>query len=620
MISTTANFQAALAAYRNGPIIKLITIQNYSRVFTNYQTGVSGQYNWLVSMDDTSININDLEGGADQTTLNFTVRDVGGAITAAFPSFTFEGKIVTVQIGFVGLARADFATIWTGYVDQVDSANSNLEYYFTCLDISSKLNQVVYQTGDNGLPTSSDNIKTLSGHPLNILLDILQNQITGLGAQYIDSNKIIAYRDGPFAGIQFVYHLSQAPAAGDFIKSQILKQLGGYLWVNAAGQITVNFFAPLLGPNAQYKLSPLVRSINNPWKATDATYPYTNFAGGTPITIAVSLNQSITIQYVSGTLRANVFSEVTPYDADGNPGTSGTGGGHGNDSQHPGKYTATCNSGALLGAFTDASGNVISTPFLIGVGPVTKTVPNGAAFLSIGVNTTRFDQGDGAGWLLSVTLQTPSFSTVTLGPSSWTTVPAAEQTTMVNTVLFQFDKDDATPDASGNYGAQTTEEYAPSVSAYGQFGEVQIQADGMRAAFQGFLLAFETARLIFFRYGLKNLTFNQNAADAQVIMMLLEPGDVVDVTHSQIPDRKAGVIGITNKPFEILNKTIKWTDMVVNLTMLDASYLNNFGSFLFTPDAQGTFAASSSGDRAKYMFMCNDSDVYSTGDPGNVLG
>jgi hypothetical protein len=219
MISSTANFQTALTAFKNGQLIFLVTIAGYSRVFTNYPTGVGGQYDWIESVDDINQTIQAIEGGADQTSWGFTVQDKTGLVTADFPGFTFEGKQVTVQVGFVGLAQVDFCTIFTGIVDTVANANSNNSYYFTCLDISAKLAQVVYVTGDDGInPVSSKNLKTINGHPLDILLDILSNKI-GLPGGQIDTTKIQAYRDGPFSGVQFTFRLSQSVTAHDFNSS-----------------------------------------------------------------------------------------------------------------------------------------------------------------------------------------------------------------------------------------------------------------------------------------------------------------------------------------------------------------------------------------------------------------
>jgi hypothetical protein len=456
MISATANFLSALSTFRNGKILYIITIAGYSKVFTNYASGVAGQVPWLRSLDDSSTSINDLDGGADQVSVSFIVQDRLALITADFPSFTFEGKQVTIQMGLPGLAQADFVTIFTGFIDTVASANKNADYYFTCNDISSQLSQVIYLTGDDGQPISSDHPKTLLAHPLDLMTNILSVQV-GLAGGLIDTTKINNYRDGVFSGIQFQFHLTQSVTASDFIKNQLLKPLGGYLWVNSLGAITVNFFYPLSAP------SPIA----------------------------------------------------------------------------------------------------------------------------------------------------------TLGPKAWLTIPEAEQLDIINTVQFQFDKDDATADASGNYLAQDTEIYGPSVAKYGtQFGEQTISADGLRSGFQGFFTARMVSRMIFGRYGLKNLKFDQAAPDSIWATCLLEPGDIIAITHPQVPDRTAGVMGVTNKLFEILNRTFKFSTGTMNFTMLDASYLSTFGLFKISPDGQADYTAGSN----TYMYLCDDTDKYTNGDAAHTLG
>lgn len=420
---------------------------------------------WLVSIDDLSQTIQDLDGGADVGNLCFTAQDFGAAITGDFPSFVFEGAEVVLVTGLPGLAGVDFCTLWTGFIDTVASANSNLEYYFSCLDTLSKLNQIVFQKADNGGVTSGQNFRTVHDNPMNILLEILQGEIvnpdqtTGLDPALIDTATIEAYRDGPLAGLKFLFNITQPPNALDFIKNQIMKPLGGYVFCNALGQVTVAFFYPIAGPVTQ----------------------------------------------------------------------------------------------------------------------------------------------------------------ATLGPHAWTSIPEAEQTDMVNTVEIQFDKDDADVNASGNYDSDVVLEYAPSYQKYGIVGEHVIQADGLRSSFLGYFIAYFVAWMIFYRYGFKNLKFDQNAADSLWSTMRLESGDVVDVTHPQIPDRQAGVMGITNKPFQILDKKWNFTEGRVTLSMIDASYLAKFGFFEIAPNGEADYTAASSSDQDTYMFETANG-VYSNGNPGNVLG
>jgi hypothetical protein len=457
MIPATSTFQTALATFRAGKLPAVITIAGYSRVFTKgLAAPATGQYQWLVSVDDFATSINDLDGGANTATLGFAVQDRGGAITADFPGFVFEGKLVTLQIGLPGLALTDFPVFFTGYIDSVASNNGNTEYYFLCSDTSTKLAKVIYTEGDSGNPTDSSNPRTLNGNPMDMLLEILGTEV-GLTTSFYDVATIEAYRDTIFSGVNFLFHLTAPPAAADFIKNQIMKPLGGYMWVNSAGKISVKFFYPLAGP------------------------------------VAVQ----------------------------------------------------------------------------------------------------------------------------TLGPSTWTTLPVAEQTDMVNTVLFQFDADAS---GSSNYRSNDTESYGPSVAMYDTYGELTIASDGMRSAFQGFSTAHLVARMVFMRYGFKNLKFDQNAPDAHWQACRLEPGDIVAVTHPNVPDRQAGVMGITAKLFEVLDRTIKFNTGLCMVTLLDATYLSSFGLFLIAPTGEDDWTTASSPDKAKYMFMSDDTGKYSDGATAHILG
>lgn len=468
MISATTNFKAALAAYRAGDIIYRLELTQldgtaYGRVFTNFYDGANAD--WIESINDLSISINDLEGTMNQATFDLVVSDIGGAITADMPTTTFEGMQAILKVGFPGLAAIDYCTVFFGYVDSVDSTNDNLSYKFNLSDMTAKLSKVIYQTGDNGGPTSSDNIKTLNAHPIDLLLDILLNQVKYPASQ-VDVAGLQAYRDGPFAGMQFLFHLNQPQAALDFITKQLLVPLGGYLWASAGGVITAQFFYPVAGPVA-------------------------------------------------------------------------------------------------VGNF---------------------------------------------------------------GPDTWLKIPEANQVgpsashQMVNTLQVSFDKDDAASNSSGNYMSISVNEYGPSVSKYNQYGEHTIQADGMRSGFQGFFIAALTARLIFMRYGFKNLMFDENSADSIWNTLLFESGDIIAVTHPQVVDRQAGVVGIVNKLFVILDKKINFNLGTTTFTMLDAGYLSTFGFYKIPPRTEPYYTAATTLDKGKYMFFCGQDGKYSNGDAGHTLG
>lgn len=464
MIAVTSNYAAALASYSNGKIVYVVEIDGYARKFSNDPD--YGTQDWLGDIDDFTLSVEDISGSWDQVSFGFAVQDRGQAITADLASTTFEGKQVTIKTGFPGLAYADFATLFGGVIDSVSSINSNLDYYFNIMDIQQVLSQVVFLTGNDGVNApSTDNPLTLLGHPLDLAASILLGQM-GLDSSLVNTAKLDAYRDGPFAGMEFEFNVTQSPAAIDFISNQLMKPLGGYVWVNSKGQVDFNFFYPLAGPVAVFEFTP------DTW----LSYP---------------------------------------------------------------------------------SADQLSS------------------------NTSR---------------------------------------DMINTVQFQFDKDDSEASSSGNYLAQDTEEYGPSVSKYGIYGEQVIPADGLRSAFQGFFIAKLVSRLIFLRYGLKNLLIDSNAADSLWGTMRLEPGDIVAVTHPFIPNRKTGVMGITRQLFEVISKSVHFSEGTCTYSLLDASYLSAFGFFQIAPATHDDYAASSSADRRQYMFMTDDTGVYTNADKGNVLG
>lgn len=212
---------------------------------------MSSGYDWLVSIDDLKISVSDLDGGADLADLVFTVQDFGQQLTADLATFTFEGKECRLLAGFAGMVVSDYATLFTGQIDTVESANGNTEYTFTASDVNiKKLTQKIYTVGDDGFGTSSNHPHTISAHPLDVLVDALGR--AGVSSAKIDTAKIHFYRDVPFNGYKFTFNLTSAPTAKDFIDNELMKPLGMYLWVNNLGVISINSFYPALSGDGTY--------------------------------------------------------------------------------------------------------------------------------------------------------------------------------------------------------------------------------------------------------------------------------------------------------------------------------------------------------------------------------
>lgn len=244
MIQTTPQFDAANAVLLKTPVY-LVEIDSYKYNLSNMVVPNTSFSPWLVGLDDLTQVISDLAGGSDVGTFAFTVQDRNNAITATFPCFTFEGSKVTLKVGFLGMDPLNYALIWSGTIDTIDSANDNADYYITCTDKKQLLSKVIFSLSDDGINvTDSTHLRSFSGHPLDILIAILEDEFGMVPNIDFDLDKIVSYRDVLFNGAQFSFKMSKAPTALDFIEKELMVPLGGYIWTDEKDRLTVNFFFP----------------------------------------------------------------------------------------------------------------------------------------------------------------------------------------------------------------------------------------------------------------------------------------------------------------------------------------------------------------------------------------
>jgi hypothetical protein len=179
-----------------------------------------------------------------------------------------------------------------------------------------------------------------------------------------------------------------------------------------------------------------------------------------------------------------------------------------------------------------------------------------------------------------------------------------------------------------NFTTEVVRPYNPSILKYGMYGQQIIESKGLRSGLNGIFLGSVAAFLIFLRYGMKALCCGDNGKnvssdpiDAIWAAALIEPGDFVTLTHPQVPDRVAGVIGIVGKTFVVMDRTWQFFAGNVQLKLIEfgGSTGSLFIGFLITSDGEADYTSASSGDKQTFMFLCNDSDQYSNGDPANTL-
>lgn len=221
----------------------LLTITGYSRVLTLGDTQTAGQHPWVSEIGPLRLAVQDLRGGSSMGDLEVEALDKDGSITSDLAGITLEGRAATLKHGFAGMNQADYLTMLTGKVDRVENAGDNTAYRFVVKDNGRLLRKAIYTTGDKGGPTSGDDPKTKKGNPLDILIDILDNEV-GMPK---DATAITDIRDQLFAGLQFDFSLKTAPEAKQFIERELLMPLGCWGFVDELGQYTIRCYWPLPG-------------------------------------------------------------------------------------------------------------------------------------------------------------------------------------------------------------------------------------------------------------------------------------------------------------------------------------------------------------------------------------
>lgn len=451
MITVDSSWDTANAVLAKQPYVSL-EIAGYSKIFTTRDDGVTGHYPWIAEdgVGDIDYSTDPLNGTSELQDVTVTVLDYQGLLTADLPSVTLEGKVATIKVWFPGVTYAHAVTLFTGKVDLVQCSNANTTYDFVLKDTRIDLKQLVYLTGDDGQPTDSDHLKTVVAHPLDILLDILETQLS-ISTTSIDAAKIIAYRDGPFAGSIFQFSIDSPPEAKDFIENQIMKPLGGCLRTTASGVLTPFFLIPLAG--------------------------------------TVSAVQS-------------------------------------------------------------------------------------------------FDEDEIVG------------------------IPLVGQADLVNVVHYKFDKEDS------SYKYESVKQDTASIALYGQ-GVQTVESDGMRSAFQAYFLTEIVSREIFNRFGSKNPTFD---ADFLFTAAKIEVSDIVSITHALMPDRKAGVMGVSDAWYQVQSLKYNLNDFVVTATLIDVSASRGYGAYRIAPDSEAAWTSASAPDKTRYMFVTDSTGKYSDSTDGNPLG
>lgn len=148
-----------------------------------------------------------------------------------------------------------------------------------------------------------------------------------------------------------------------------------------------------------------------------------------------------------------------------------------------------------------------------------------------------------------------------------------------------------------------------------------ISSAGIRLGHGGFTRMFLLANRIFARHGFGTPIYT---FPAFLKHFVLELGDFILLTHPGLWDLKAGVLGVTNVLCEIIGRAPSYVagNEHVDLTVADTRFMDlSSGSFQIAAvgSAIPDWGAASGAERLQYMFVCNNSGLMSTADPGNEI-
>jgi len=205
-------------------------------------------------------------------------------------------------------------------------------------------------------------------------------------------------------------------------------------------------------------------------------------------------------------------------------------------------------------------------------------------------------------------------SVKTLTDQNLRVLPVAAQSELKNVVVHRYDDEKA----------QNVSKRAASITKFSLEGVHTIVSSGMRTNLQAASLARQVAESVFNWYSDKNFRLAVEVLWADGV--LLEPGDIVKVTHDKVPDRAAGSMGVTDKLFSVLYRSWDFEKGRVRLTLLDASGVTESvgaadGIAKISPNDKLEWALEDSGDKLTYMFVADLTDGLMSDDStkGHVL-
>lgn len=246
MIPATTNFQTYRNATGQQPIV-VLSLPGLGLTYSNRAVaGLSATMTTMQLPSGISQQISDLQGSATLGSMVFTVVDLNRQLLPLLATKQWYGAAANVQVGFAGLTYpADYLPYMTGNVLSIVPTADHTGWTITVADKKRTLITQAYTIGDDGIsPVGKNNPRTLAGNPLDLVLDLLQNEL-GIASSDVDTAAIAALRNGRFSATRMLFSLTSSVSAMSFLEQELLQPNGLFHFARYSGAISI---ADILSP------------------------------------------------------------------------------------------------------------------------------------------------------------------------------------------------------------------------------------------------------------------------------------------------------------------------------------------------------------------------------------
>ncbi len=229
----------------------------------DYSSGAVGESTntikkYITEIRGASQRVTPEEGRASIGGISFNLLDFNDEITAliATDTYYFHRKKVTVLAGYQGMDESDFLTIMVGWITGMKLSSNGLSYAFDVTDPLKWMQRKIFRGAE-------DSSVTLSGNPINIMLQVLTSTGAGTNGDYdtlaaadalgidedfINMTNIEAVRDDWFPGpsVQMSFTIEKRIQAKKWFEKEIWKMLNVYPVIDGDGKFNIKPFKPPL--------------------------------------------------------------------------------------------------------------------------------------------------------------------------------------------------------------------------------------------------------------------------------------------------------------------------------------------------------------------------------------